>query len=208
MDFFIDGRAETVYCGPGTTLKELLDYYHEQLLKQHRVVVEILVNGIQLDSRSETTLQRTAAGQVARLELTTSTMRKVAIKVFRETVSHLPRLIEGFDQVARRLEQDRREPAWETLRLCLENWRELLCGLATAGEAIGLEFDELSAPDGRPFTEVLEEMHELLRGLVDQVGEQPSENLVDQIDHQVIPLMEDCEEVVRDMIDLSEQPLH
>jgi len=208
VDFIIDGRAETVYCGPGMTLKEVLDYYHRQLLEQHRVVVGIAVNGVRLDTNSEAALQKTPAGQVSRLELTTSPMRRVAVKVFHDTRAHLASLAEGFDEVARRLERRHPEQVWDILRACLENWSELLGGLTTAANAVGLDFEEVNAADGRSFAEVLEELQGDLRELLEHLGEQSPELLVDQIDQQIIPLLEDCEEAVGDMVLLAEQPLH
>lgn len=193
MRLLIDGH-EVEEVPEGVDFPTIFTQIVRQCGKQQRVVVSANIDGEDRTGIDPKDLEGIDVASVEMVKVTTAPLQEVSLNVLKECADSVPRLVEGFSDVARRLQAGNQAEGMGKADEAFAFWIEITGGVQSALTGLGLSFDSVSFPSqdsdqALSAPQVLDRINDLLEETQRAFEDQDNLEIGDIFEYDLPPLL-------------------
>ena len=207
MEILIDNEPLEFTYERVSSLAQLLSVLSKEVNNNHRIILEIKVDGQVLDGMEDPRIGKMNLSDVAKLEISTENPRVLSIHILYECAKHIGKISHGLESVAEEIQSRREQQAFDRLQEALGAWIEINEGISNAATVLGIDFDEFLLK-GDPLKTVQQDIQKSLNEAAQTLQEENYLEFSDILEFDLAPKLQNIQEGLYRIITVSEKKLH
>jgi hypothetical protein len=210
MRVLVDGREMEEVPG-GLDFPAIFTQIVRQCGRQQRVVIAANIDGEDRTGVDPKDLCDIDAASVELVRVLTAPLKEVSLNVLKECADSVPRLVDGFSEVARQLQAGNQTEGMRRAQESLTFWLDITAGVQSALSGLGLSFDSVSfssrdTEGALSAKQVLDRVNALLEETQRAFEDQDNLEIGDILEYDLPPLLRYFQEALYILIEKAPLP--
>ncbi|MFC2140182.1 hypothetical protein ACFLQ1_00510 [Candidatus Auribacterota bacterium] len=204
MKVYEDGQVVDLELSSEDTLEKAIVVLDERANKNNRIVAEIKVDNILMDSENEKEFNAKLVKDTKKIELKVEEEIKIINRALNEAYQYLPKLSNGLEDISLLLQAGSRNEAYDKFSDCLNGWIQIINLLQSIEKIKEISYEKIDLKEGT-IKDVNIRLLELLEETKEAMQNDDTVSLSDLIEYELSPMAKKQIEVVQKIIDVLKE---